>query len=65
MQDIKSIEQMAIYRSFKHSCRVAECFIGIYPIRKIVGASLSAENMASLEEIFIDLSIDINKARFA
>ena len=56
---------MAVYRSLEHNGRVAEHFIGIYPISKVVGTSLSAENiMTSLEKSFIDLSIDIKKARF-
>ena len=46
--------------------RVAEHFIGIYPISKVVVTCLSAENiMAPLEKIFIDLSINIKKARLA
>ena len=66
MQDITSVEQMAVYGSFEHNGRVAEHFIGIYTISKVVGTSLSAENiMASLGKFFIDLSINIKKARFA
>ena len=36
MQDITSVEQMAVYGSFEHN-GVAEHFIGIYPISKVVG----------------------------
>ena len=64
MQDITSVEQMAVYGSFEHN-GVAEHFIGIYPISKVVGTSLSAENMASLKKNLIDLSVDIKKAKFA
>ena len=56
----------AVYRNFGYNGRVAEHFIGIYPISKVVVTCLSAENiMAPLEKIFIDLSINIKKARLA
>ena len=65
-QDITSTEQMAIYGSFEHNKKVSEHFIGIYPISKLVGTKLSAENiMHSLKKYFEDASINIKQARFA
>ena len=42
-----------------------EHFIAIYPVSKVVTASLSAPSiMKSFEQYFLDHSIDMSKARF-
>ena len=59
-QDITSVEQMAAYATFEHNSVIAEHFVGIYPLSKVVGTSLSAANiMKSLEEYFQDQSVDL------
>ena len=53
---------MAVYAPFEHNNETNEHFIGIYPIGKVVGASLSAPNiMKSLEQYFLDHSIRMSK----
>ena len=52
---------MAVYATFEHN-KTKEYFIGIYPVSKVVGASLSAPNiMKSLEQYFLDHSIRMSK----
>ena len=52
-QDIISVEQMAVYATFEHNGVIVEHFVGIYPIVKVVGKSLSAANIKKyLEEYF-------------
>ena len=56
---------MAVYATFKHNNEKKEHFIGIYPVSKVVTASLSAPSiMKSFEQYFLDHSIDLSKARF-
>ena len=56
---------MAVYATFKHNNEKKEHFIGIYPVSKVVTASLSAPSiMKSFEQYFLDHSIDMSKARF-
>ena len=53
MQDITSIEQLAIYATFEHEAKICEHFIGILPLSQMVGMTLSAENiMKVLVEYF-------------
>ena len=52
---------MAVYATFEHN-KTKEYFIDIYPVSKVVGASLSAPNiMKSLEQYFLDHSICMSK----
>ena len=62
-QDITSVEQMAVYATFEHNGVIAEHFVVIYPLSKVVRTSLSAANiMKSLEEYFQDQSVDLMRA---
>ena len=62
-QHITSVEQMAVYATFKHNGVIAEHFVGIYLSSKVVGILVSAVNiMISLEEHFQDESIDLARA---
>jgi hypothetical protein len=64
--DITSIEQMAVYATFEHMGKIKQHFVGIYPVSKEVGTSLSAENiMLSLEKHFKDMGVDLRQAKFA
>ena len=64
--DITSIEQFSVYATFCVNNIVSEHFIGLIPISKEVGASLSALNiMAALENFFSKRSIPLCNARFA
>ena len=47
---------MALYATLEHNNEIKEHFIGIYPINKVV---------KSLEQYFLDHSIDMPNARFA
>ena len=53
MQDITSVEQMAVY---EHNGVIAERFVGIYTITKL---------LKSLDEYFQDQSVDLMRAQFA
>ena len=48
--DITSIEQLKIYALFLRNQSISEHFIGLIPIRKEVGAHLSAVNIMSTIE---------------
>ena len=55
-QGMKSIEQLAIYLTFKHDTKICKYFIGLYLVSNIVGTELSAPNImkvlvSSLESI--------------
>ena len=64
--DITSIEQFSVYATFCVNNIVSEHFIGLIPISKEVGASLSAPNiMAVLENFFLKRSIPLCNTRFA
>ena len=66
--DITFIEQFSVYMyvTFCVNNIVSEHFIGLIPISKEVGASLSALNiMAALENFFSKRSIPLCNARFA
>ena len=61
-----SLEQMAVYATFEHNGVIAEHFVGIYPISKVVATLLSTTKiMKSLEEYFQDQSVDLTRVRFA
>ena len=62
-QDITSVEQMAVYATFEHHGVIAEHFVFIYLLSKVVRTSLSAADiMKSLEEYFQDQSVDLMRA---
>ena len=64
-QDITSTEQMAIYATFKHNGTIGEHFVGIIPISKLVESTLSAKNILSaLENYLQSLDISLANARF-
>ena len=46
-QDTTSSEQLAIYATFEHAGKIKEHFIGILPVSKLVGTTLSAQNIMS------------------
>ena len=45
--DVTSVEQLAIYATFLGNQSISEHFMGLIPIRKEVGAHLSAVNIMS------------------
>ena len=64
--DVTSIEQFSVYATFCINNTVSEHFIGLIPIGKEVGASLTAPNiMAAIENFFLKRSIPLRNARFA
>ena len=53
---------MAVYVTFEYNDETNKHFIGIYPVSKVVGESLSAPNiMKSLEQYFLYHSIPMSK----
>ena len=52
-QDITSTEQMAIYATFKHNGTIREHFVGITLISKLVESTLSAKNILSALENYL------------
>ena len=57
---------MAVYATFEHHGVIAEHFVFIYLLSKVVRTSLSAADiMKSLEEYFQDQSVDLMRAWFA
>ena len=52
IQDITTIEQMAIYGSFEHNGEIHKHFIGLLPLSKLAGTSLCAENIMNVIETF-------------
>ena len=66
IQDITSVDQMAVYATFEYNGVITKHFVGIYPLSKVVGALLSAANiMKSLEKYFQNQSADLMRARFS
>ena len=64
-QDIILTEQMTIYATFKHSGTIGEHFVGIILISKIVESTLSAKNISSALENYLEsLNISLLNARF-
>lgn len=56
---------MAIYGTFKHNGTIAEHFIGIIPISKLVETHLSAKNiLAAIEQYLESSEISLTNARF-
>ena len=54
---------MVVYATYEHNDKVTDHFAGIYPVRIIVGTSLSAGNiMKFLEKYFLDQSVDLMRA---
>ena len=47
-QDMTSVEQMTVYRSFEDSSGVADHFLGIYSIKKVAGSSFVSFNLIEL-----------------
>ena len=63
--DITSIEQLKIYAIVLRNQSISEHFIGLIPVRKEVGAHLSAVNiMSTLENLFVENKINFHQARF-
>jgi hypothetical protein len=64
--DITSVEQLAIYASFEHFGLVKEHFIGLLPLSKLVGTSLSAKNLFKvIEDFFVSIDVPLRNARYA
>ena len=64
--DITSIEQMAVYATFEHGGAVKEHFIGLLPLSKLVGTSLSAPNVFKvIENFFVSINVPLRNARYA
>ena len=64
-QDITSVEQMAIYISFKHNGKISEHYVGILPLSKLVGTDLSAANILKALQSYLEMQeIPIDSSRF-
>ena len=64
-QDITSIEQMAIYATFKHNGSFSEHYVGIMPISQLVQTHLSAANILEAMKIYLEgLNVSLRNGRF-
>ena len=64
--DVTSIEQLAIYATFENQGIIKEHFIGLIPMSKLVGSTLSAENIFRvLQTFFENIKVSLQLARFA
>ena len=64
--DVTSIEQLAVYATFENQGIIKEHFIGLIPMSKLVGSTLSAENIFRvLQTFFENIKVPLRLARFA
>ena len=64
--DVTSIEQLAVYATFENQGIIKEHFIGLIPMSKLVGSTLSAENIFRvLQTFFENIKVSLRLARFA
>ena len=63
--DVTSIEQLAVYATFENQGIIKEHFIGVIPMSKLVGSTLSAENIFRiLQTFFENIKVPLRLARF-
>ena len=64
--DVTSIEQLAVYATFENQGIIKEHFIGLIPMSKLVGSTLSAGNIFRvLQTFFENIKVPLRLARFA
>ena len=64
--NVTSIEQLAVYATFENQGIIKEHFIGLIPMSKLVGSTLSAENIFRVLQTFVEnIKVPLQLARFA
>ena len=64
-QGITSVEQMAMYASFKHKGKISEHYVRILPLSKLVRMHLSAANILKALQSYLEKQeIPIDNSRF-
>ena len=64
--DVFSIEQLAVYATLENQGIIKEHFIGLIPMSKLVGSTLSSENIFRvLQTFFENIKVPLRLARFA
>ena len=64
--DVFSIEQLAVYATLENQGIIKEHFIGLIPMSKLVGSTLSAENIFRvLQTFFENIKVPLRLVRFA